>query len=60
MFEELKAVEEMNLFAIFPIGATIQDDGKRKRSNHISLYHLKNKKREIKSRKIDKKKRKSK
>ena len=27
--EELK-VEERNLFAIFPIGATIQDGGKRK------------------------------
>ena len=32
MFEELKAVEKMNLFAIFPIGATMQDGGKRKRS----------------------------
>jgi len=33
MFEELKAVEKMNLFAIFPIGTTIQDGGKRKRSD---------------------------
>jgi len=33
MFEELKAVEKMNLFAIFPIGATMQDGGKRKRSD---------------------------
>jgi len=33
MFEELKAVEKMNLFAIFSIGATMQDGGKRKRSD---------------------------
>jgi len=33
MFEELKAVEKMNLFTIFPIGATMQDGGKRKRSD---------------------------
>ena len=31
--EELKVEERDNLFAIFPIGATIQDGGKRKRSN---------------------------
>jgi len=32
--EELKEVEEKdNLFAKFPIGATIQDGGKRKRSD---------------------------
>jgi len=36
--EELKEVEEKdNLFAEFPIGATIQDGGKRKRSNaHVN------------------------
>jgi len=33
MFEELKAVEKMNLFTIFPIGTTMQDGGKRKRSD---------------------------
>jgi len=34
--EELKEVEEKdNLFTEFPIGATIQDGGKRKRSNCI-------------------------
>ena len=32
VFEELKAVGKMNLFAIFPIGATMQDGGKRKRN----------------------------
>jgi len=31
MVEELKVEGKMNLFAIFPIGATMQDDGKRKR-----------------------------
>jgi len=34
--EELK-VEERNLFAIFPIGATIQDGGKRKEAMTICL-----------------------
>jgi len=29
---EVLKVEEKNLFAVFPIGATIQDGGKRKRS----------------------------
>jgi len=40
--EKLKEVEEKdNLFAEFPIGATIQDGGKRKRSvGHMSLYCL--------------------
>jgi len=33
VFEELKAVEKMNLFAIFPIGTTMQDGGKRKKSD---------------------------
>jgi len=33
--ERLKVEEIMNLFAIFPIGATMQDGGKRKRSNVI-------------------------
>jgi len=39
--EELKEVEEKdNLFAEFPIGATIQDGGKRKRSDcHMPLHH---------------------
>jgi len=44
VFEELKAVEKMNLFAIFPIGATMQDGGKRKRSDQLysvdTLYIL--------------------
>ena len=31
--EELKVEGKKNLFAIFPIGAAIQDSGKRKRSN---------------------------
>ena len=30
---ELKVVGKKNLFAIFPIGATMQDGGKRKRSD---------------------------
>ena len=34
----LKFVEEkMDLFAIFPMGATIQDGGKRKRSNGSNI-----------------------
>ena len=39
--EELK-VEERNLFTIFPIGATMQDGGKRKRSNGciLIIYNL--------------------
>ena len=36
IIEELK-VGERNLFAIFPIGATIQDGGKRKEA--IDIYH---------------------
>ena len=32
--------EKDNLFADFPIGATIQDGGKRKRSVGITLYPL--------------------
>jgi len=37
--EELKVEGKKNLFAIFPIGTTIQDSGKRKRSNgHVPLY----------------------
>ena len=31
--DKLKFEEKNNLFAIFPIGATIQNNGKRKRSN---------------------------
>ena len=31
--EELKVEGKMNLFTIFPIGATMQDGGKRKRSD---------------------------
>jgi len=39
--EVLKFVEEKeNLFANFPIGATIQDGGKRKRSNDLSLSYF--------------------
>ena len=33
MVEELKVEEKINLFTIFPIGTTMQDSGKRKRSN---------------------------
>jgi len=33
MLDLLKCVEKENLFANFPIGATIQDGGKRKRSD---------------------------
>jgi len=36
--EELKFEEKNNLFAMFPIGATIQDGGKRKRSMMIILF----------------------
>jgi len=32
MIVELKVRGKLNLFAIFPIGTTMQDDGKRKRS----------------------------
>ena len=35
MVEELKVEERNNLFAIFPIGTTIQDGGKRKRSDKL-------------------------
>ena len=34
VFEELKVVEKKNLFTIFPIGTTMQDGSKRKRSEH--------------------------
>jgi len=41
MVELLKRFEEKeNLFANFPIGATIQDGGKRKRSNALFLSYL--------------------
>jgi len=33
-------VEKKNLFAIFPIGATIQDGGKRKRSDGHASYKV--------------------
>jgi len=33
MIVELKVEVKLNLFAIFPIGTTIQDGGKRKRSD---------------------------
>jgi len=39
---ELKDEGKMNLFADFPIGATIQDSGKRKRSamvTYVTSYH---------------------
>ena len=48
----LKCVEKENLFANFPIGATIQDGGKRKRSvdgghidlfGHVPFHHPRNK-----------------
>jgi len=32
--------EKGNLFADFPIGATIQDSGKRKRSDALTLYNI--------------------
>ena len=39
--EVLKRFEEKeNLFAVFPIGATMQDGGKRKRSGGVSLPSL--------------------
>ena len=33
IIEELKVEERINLFTVFPIGTTMQDGGKRKRSN---------------------------
>jgi len=33
IIEELKVEERKNLFAVFPIGTTMQDGGKRKRSD---------------------------
>jgi len=50
---ELKVREKLNLFAIFPIGTTMQDGGKRKRSD-VDLVTLtlilssKNRKRRVK------------
>ena len=46
MIEKLKVGGELNLFAIFPIGATMQDGGKRKRSvdAHVIHYLSKSKK----------------
>jgi len=39
--ELLRVVEEkVNLFASFPIGATIQDGGKRKRSDVLAGCYL--------------------
>ena len=39
VIEKLKVEEKMNLFAVFPIGATMQDGGKRKRSDEeIKCY----------------------
>ena len=35
--DELKFEEKNNLFAMFPIGTTMQDGGKRKRSDVITL-----------------------
>jgi len=35
--EELKVEGRKNLFAIFPIGATMQDGGKRKRCDGLKL-----------------------
>ena len=35
--EELKVEGKKNLFTIFPIGATMQDGGKRKRSMWLFL-----------------------
>jgi len=44
----LKDEGKMNLFADFPIGATIQDGGKRKKLfGHIPLYHQRKLKKEI-------------
>ena len=37
MLDLLKCVEKENLFANFPIGTTIQDGGKRKRSDDSDL-----------------------
>jgi len=49
VIEKLKVEGELNLFAIFPIGATIQDSGKRKRSGcHVPLHYPKEKEKENK------------
>ena len=40
MVKELKVEEKFNLFAIFPIGTTMQDGGKRKRSNMTTVCLL--------------------
>ena len=41
MIVELKVGGKLNLFTIFPIGATMQDRGKRKRSDDAIyiIYH---------------------
>jgi len=36
----LKVGGKMNLFAVFPIGATIQDGGKRKRSDVTYFFMI--------------------
>jgi len=40
MLQELKRVENENLFADFPIGATMQDGGKRKRSDDVTVIDV--------------------
>ena len=40
MSDLLKCVEKENLFANFPIGATIQDGGKRKRSVTVTCHFI--------------------
>jgi len=38
VFDLLKCVKKENLFTNFPIGTTIRDGGKRKRSNVMCLF----------------------
>ncbi len=40
MSDLLKCVEKKNLFANFPIGATIQNGGKRKRSAMVTCHFI--------------------
>ena len=40
VLRELKRVENENLFADFPIGAIMQDGGKRKRSDDVTVIDV--------------------
>jgi len=59
VFDLLKYVEKEDLFANFPIGATIQDGGKRKRSGLVMCLFIVQKKNQYKIRKIKEKKNKN-